>query len=630
LRLSPEAGEALVAQTGGSPLLMLEVARALHARGIALEVASAEEIAESVALGVVPLVRRRLAALAPPTRRALHAAAALGDPSELALVAAASDLAPAQVERARLEAERASLIERQGDSTWRFAHPLFAEAVADDLAAQGGETATTVHLRVFEALDAQGDRDPYRVASHALRVRDRLGSATLVDRLRRAAQSAWRVYAVEEARTWQQRAVEVAEAAGHPPLERCDLLLELGELTIASGGVNAARACFDRAARFAREQRDAARLARAALGYAHRALVLDAQEQVIEWLRVAHAAPSGDPALEARVAARLGAEQVAANTGDRDAAERLLRDGVERARRTCDALGVAQVLADQSITRFSAADPHAALVLAREVEHCGRHAEDAEIEFRGLAEIATLQAELGDRAGVDEAVAACAAFAVRVPIPFARGVTHGMTAMVALLDGRLDAAREAMGAADRYGRATGGLGFGVVAVLQRFLLAREQQALADLVPELDGVKARFPALPGIGVLSGLAHALCGNAVPARAASERLLASLGTLPFDRTRLATLAAGAELAHRTNSVALARALDPLLAPFASLHAVVGNAACYLGSIEHALGLVAAADGRVGQARDRFARARHAHAAMGSGPWAARSAQYAAELTA
>jgi len=626
--LSPQAGEILAAQTHGSPLLALEVARGLLANGTALEGAGPEQIAASVALGIVPLVRRRLAPLDPETRRALHAAAVLGDPFEQTLVGAAAALGPDEVERAFLAAERASLIERQCEQRWRFAHPLFAEAVAEDLATLGSDAAESLHLRVFEALEAMGESDAFRVAAHALRARARLAPAVVVSRLRRAASDAWRMYAVGDAESWQRRAVEVAEAAAFPPLERCDLLLELGELVIPNSGVVDARPHFDRAARIARDHGDAGRLARAALGHAHRALAMDAQESVLSWLRTAHATPCGEASLEARIAARLGAELLMTPCADRAAAEELLREGVERARQVGDALDVARTLADQSIAFFGPADPRGALALAREVASCGRHAGDAEIEFRGLAELATLRLELGDRAGLDEAVDACERFAQRVPIPYVRGVTHGMVAMRALLDGRLDDASAAMDEAERYERATGSLGFGVIAGLQRFLLARERGGLAEHAPGIDRIRARFPHVPGLVGLAGLAHALCGNLASAEDAANHLVARSYALPMDRTRLPTLAVAAELAHLVRAMPLAAALEPLLVPFAPLHAVAGPAACYFGSIAHALGHVAAAQGRASDAIAHFTRARHAHQAIGSMPWAQRSADAAAEV--
>jgi len=626
--LAESAAGTLAVQTGGSPLLALEVMRAMRASSSGIGEVSPQQIESKVAVGVIALVRRRLAAQHATTRRVLHAAAAIGDPFDPELVRAATGCAREALQQALLEAERSALIERDGENACRFAHPLFAEAVGEDLAAQGDGADAAMHMRVFEALESARSADAFRIATHALRASALLAPSLVVDRLRRASRAAWQMHAVADAEIWQRRAVEIAEAAALPPLELCDLLQELGELAVASLGINNARPAFDRAARIARDARDAKRLTSAALGFAHRTFTLDWQGPVLAWLRAAHEAPCGDAALEARVSARLGSELLISNPDDHSEAEQLMREGVERARASGDSLTLGRVLSDQSIATFSAADPPAALALAQEVAGCGRHAGDVEIEFRGLAEIATLRLELGDRGGLEDAFRDCESFVKRIPLPYGQGVTHGIDAMRGLIDGRNDEASAAMAAADRYGLATGSLGFGVIAGLQRFLLTRERGGLAMVVPALDQAAARFPNVIGLRAIGGLAHGLCGNATSAKDAADATLATLDRLAHDRTRLATLAVSAELAHLARSAPLAQALEPLLVPFAALHAVAGNAAAYLGSIAHALGFACAAQDRREDALRWFERALRAHEAMRSPVWSRSSSDAIAAL--
>jgi hypothetical protein len=544
-------------------------------------------------------------------------------PSTSSWCARAAGCARGEAERALREAERGGLVERGDTGAWRFAHPLFAEAVAEDLASLGEGATAALHRLALAALESRPERDAFRLASHAFGARSALSPAAAVDHLRRAARAAWRMHAVEDAEAWQQRAVEIAERSDFPPLELCDLLLELGDLTVASRGTPSARVPFDRAARIARDLGDPTRLSRAALGFAHRALSLHATDVTLAWLRAAHAAPSGDPTLEARVTVRFGAALLESAPAERDDGVRLLAEGVARARRHGDALTLARVLADQSISFFSASGPEAALALAREVASCGRHAGDIEIEFRGLAEVTTVQLERGDRAGFDEAFGDCEELVRRAPIPYAQGMTHGVAALRALLAGRLEDANAAMAAADTHARATGSLGSGVVAGLQRFQLAREGGGLAALLPALDQARAHLPNLPGLAAIAGLAHGLCGKRAQASEAAHALATCLDALPHDRTRLATLAVGAELAYLARSAPLAAALEPLLAPFAELHGVAGIAATYWGSLAHALGFVALVLGRRNAAARGFERALRAHEALGAPVWSRRSAE-------
>jgi len=624
--LGESASGALTRRTGGSPLLALEVARALSAEGALLDDASPRQIEERVALGLAPLLRRRLAALAPVSHRLLQAAAAIGDVFDRELARAAADCSREELERALAEAERVALIERDSEQTWRFAHPLFAEALAHELAERGASAA--VHKRLYETLEARGEPDAFRIASHALGARDLVDPGVLVARLQRAARAAWRIHAVADAETWQRRAIEVAETASLAPLDICDLHQELGELALGASGLIVARGSFGRAARLAHSAGDAVRLTRAALGYAHRTFLLGATDSVLDWLRAAHASPCGDPALEARVSTRLGVELLVASGSHAVEAETLIRRGLEGARRVNDPLTLGRVLCDVAIARFGGTNPRAELATAREIVSCGQQAGDIEIEFRGLSAIATACLESGDRAGVDGALAACERFVAHFPSAYARSVTRGVAAMVALLDGRSDDAEAAIADSERDIRSSGSLGLLVMVGLQRYSLARDRGDLERVLPLLDQGRTRFPALIGLCALAGVAHGIVGNAEVAREAAEFVLAGIGELPHDRARLPALANAAELSHLAGCRPLADALAPELAPFAGLHAVRGNAAVYLGSVSHALGFVAAVRGERSQAIRHFEDAVRAHEAIGSPPWRERSVEALARI--
>jgi DNA-binding winged helix-turn-helix (wHTH) protein len=625
--LADDAAAILAARTEGSPLLALEVMRALAADGAPAPQPSVERIDASAVLGVVPLVRRRLAAYGDSTRRALYAAAVSGEPFDLELACLLADCTRAQLDIALRECEHSGVVECFGPEAWSFSHPLFAEAVAEDLAGRGETTVATLHARALGALESQATRDLFRLANHAFRARRVLPSRVVVEHLRSAARAAWKMHAVADAEAWQERAVAAAADAALAPLELCDLLTELGELTTASSGIASARPHFDRAARLASAHGDRRRLALAALGYAHRTFALDAIDGVIAWLRAADAAPCGDLGLEARIRVRLGTELATSERGGDPEDEQRVRDGVAAARSLGDPLTLGRVLADSSIAFFSADDSRAALALAEEVSACGRHAGDVEIEFRGLAETATVQLEAGTRDGFDAALGACQRFVARAPIPYALGVTHGIHALQCLLDGKLDAARRAMADAERYARATGSLGLGLIAGLQFFLLARESGQLDLVLPILARGRARFPHLTGLSAVGGLAAGLCGDVGAAREAAEGTLRGLPRLPRNRARLATLAVAAELSWVAREATLAAALEPELAPHAARHGVVGNAATYWGSLEHALGFVTLAQGRRSEAAQHFERALRAHEALGAPAFSRRSLEMAEE---
>ncbi len=613
-------------RTGGSPLLALEVARSLAAGGVSLAAVSAAEIEDSVALGLAPLLARRLAALSPASRRLLEVAATIGGAFDPELVSTVTGSPREELDRGLGEAERHGLIERQFERAWRFSHPLFAEAVASELAARGATPA--VHRRIFDALEASGDADAFRLATHALGAGDRIDSAAAVAQLRLAAQAAGRTNALADAETWQRRAVELAESASLPAVELCDLHRELGEIALGSSSLIAARVAFERSAGLARATGDAVRLSRAALGYAHRTFLLASADPVLDWLRAAEASPSGDDSLEARVSARLGAELLISGRARNAEAEAMMRDGLARARQLGDPLTLGRVLCDVSIARFDSADVRGDLAAAQEIASCGRQAGDVEIEFRGLAAVATACLECGDRDGLDGAFEACERFTEQFPMPYARSVTQGMAAMHALLDGHLDAAAAAIAASERSIRGTGSLGLLMIVGLQRYALAREQGDVGRALPALEQARLRFPEQLGLSALAGIAHALIGNAELARDAADVVLARHAELPHDRGRAPTLAVVAELSSLVGSRPLAEALEPLLAPFSDRHAVTGNAAVYFGSLAHALGFVCAVQGRRREAIRHFEHALRAHEALRSPAWCNRSAEALARL--
>jgi hypothetical protein len=69
-------------------------------------------------------------------------------------------------------------------------------------------------------------------------------------------------------------------------------------------------------------------------------------------------------------------------------------------------------------------------------------------------------------------------------------------------------------------------------------------------------------------------------------------------------------------------------LLTPCAASHAVAGNAATYWGSLSHALGFVAMAQGDRDAALRHLSAAQRAHEALQSPPWSRRSADLQAQL--
>lgn len=631
--LRAEVGEPLAAlladRADGNPLFSLEIARSLQRDGYSLEGDPAPAAEAKLAHGIEPLLARRLSALPESARRLLGAASAIGGEFDAELLREAEacsseDLAPA------LDAcETAGLIEPRSERKWRFCHPLLAEAMHNQLEAEREGGSAAQHLRIAEALERLGETDPFLLARHFVRSRAVARADRILPYAMAAAREACRRSAFADAEYWYRQATSLADSPDAPPAELCDALLGLGDVLVAGVGVAHARVAFERVARLAVRTGDLRRLALAALGYAHRPAGFGGPEpRVLQWLRAAHAAPCGDRSIEALVSSRLGAELAFAGSAHAAEAEARLQEGVVAARELGDPFTLGRVLGDLSASQFSAIDTRAWIALGEEFAYWGKQAGNHEIEFRGLESRATGLLELGERDELEDAVVECQYFARDHPFRFARTVTGGMVAMLALLDGRLTDARIAIDEAERESGGAVSVGLAAQIATQRYWLAFEEGRFQDMAPALERAWVRFPSLPALLAGSGLAHALSGQADAAGRALRALMDQLPRLAHDRGRLPTLVLAAEISHRVGAPEAAAALEPELRPHAALGAVVATASAYAGSVAQALGWLAAARGDSRRAVEYFQRALRTHEALRSPPWCARSARAIEEM--
>jgi hypothetical protein len=239
--------------------------------------------------------------------------------------------------------------------------------------------------------------------------------------------------------------------------------------------------------------------------------------------------------------------------------EALLSASRETALAFGDPFTIGRVLGDRSSSGFSARDPSGWIAVADEIIRHARAAGDLETEFRGLEARATGYLQLGDRGALEDAVQRCRRFAGDHPFRFARTVTGGMDAMLALLDGRFADACAAIDQAERDSGGAASLGLAAQISTQRFWLALEEGRLEGLPQALERAFARFPRLPALTSGLGLAHALSGDRESARRALADVLAMLPTMPYDRGRLPCLVIAAEIAYRVRARDVAAVLLP-----------------------------------------------------------------------
>jgi DNA-binding CsgD family transcriptional regulator len=217
------------AATGGNPLFLRELLRALDAARVVPSAAAASEVQAVGPAAVSRFVLHRLAALGPAATELARTVAVLGDDSDLLLVGRVSGLDQGAARKAADDLVRADVFvraERLG-----FAHPIVRAAVHADLAP--GERQAR-HAAAAEALAREG-ASPERVSAHLLLTHP-AGDPRRVATLRSAAADAARRGAPRVATAHLRRALAESAAAR----EQAEILTELGRYEVATMRFDAA------------------------------------------------------------------------------------------------------------------------------------------------------------------------------------------------------------------------------------------------------------------------------------------------------------------------------------------------------------------------------------------------------
>nr|WP_269205094.1 BTAD domain-containing putative transcriptional regulator [Motilibacter aurantiacus] len=214
--------------TGGNPLLLRQLLRALEADGIRPDAAHADTVTAIGSRAVSSIVLMRLRRLPADAGEVARAVAVLGDGAALPAVASLAQLDEQRAAEAIAALAAAEIL--CDEHPLGFVHPLVRDAVYRGIAPGQRELA---HGRAAGVLAAAG-ATAEQVAAHLLQAPAR-GEAEVVATLRTAARVARDRGAAESAITYLTRALN------EPPLpaERGDVLLELGAVEALTDGVSA-------------------------------------------------------------------------------------------------------------------------------------------------------------------------------------------------------------------------------------------------------------------------------------------------------------------------------------------------------------------------------------------------------
>jgi predicted ATPase len=220
---APAFCRAVHAATGGNPLYLRELLRALEAAGIAPSERAAEDVQSVGPAAVSRFVLHRLATLTAPCAELARAIAVLGDDTQSATACRVSGLSEKTARAAADELVRADIFDR--GERLGFVHPIVRAALYEDLAP--GERQA-LHAAAATALEAER-AGAERITAHLL-LTSATGDQGRVRTLRAAAAGAARRGAPRATVVRLRRAL----AEEPPASERAAILADIGRYEVAA------------------------------------------------------------------------------------------------------------------------------------------------------------------------------------------------------------------------------------------------------------------------------------------------------------------------------------------------------------------------------------------------------------
>ena len=591
----PEDIDWLFAQSGGSPLYLIELARQ----------AQHEVSSTVVPLPISEIVRRRVVLLADGARDVILAGAVLGEEFDIRMVAAMLARPMEEVLDAAASAVDGQLLYRQADTAFRFSHGVTRRAVE--------ATASTSRLLSLRwaagvLLEGAASSRPEEVADLLLAGAP-VGDSTRAARAALAAASSARDQLDPgEALRLLTRAAKILRGVG--PEEQgvlTEVILASADLVARQGEVPDAKQLAAKGAELARALGDRVLFARATVGYAELVNAGEADDVAPALCHEALTLLGADhPDWQARVLAALANYHsvVLSDVGSgRPYADRALvvaPDGDTRA----------EALWAQACALLGAAAVEERAQVADELRACAPSGTRRHVEAVRLTAHTLL--ELGDRLGYDRAVRELRRLGEDRGSWDALLWSRVASGQVALMEGRLD---ESMVAARELEALSGGSIYAwSLATMQECHRRVERGRLGELVPLLESLVPQFD-LPGVQAMFVQSLLQADEADRARDALERLgQDGFAQLRQEQTYTGALALLLEAALDLNRPADVAALAARLAPHAG-HLVVSTQGVFsLGAVDRYLALAALVAGEEVTAEALLKSAARLEAAVGA----------------
>jgi predicted ATPase len=617
---------ALHRATDGNPLFVDEAVRLLTSEDALESITDAESWRRMVPEGVRAVIRRRLRHVSDNCRLVLVLASVLGREFDLAALERVSEVSGEQLLEVLDEAAQEQVVtDVPGQpGRMRFAHVLIRDTMYDELAPG---RRVQLHRRVGDALEElYADNLEPHLAELAHHFYESARPAVADKALaygRRAAERSLRLLAYEESARLFLVSLRILDRLESPDEAlRCELLLSLGDAYARAGDTARSKETYRQAARLAEALHLPEELGRAALGYGGRiSWEVSRDDQHLAHLleRALGALSDEDSALRVRLLARLAGGPLRDSTADAERRRSLAIQALEMARRIGEASTLAFALAGFVSSDLSPESTRERVELDRELIQVALEAEDTERAVEGYMDHLDASIELGDLAAAHADLEAVTILAEELRQPAQRWLVAVHRPVLALLEGRFDAAETLIAEARAAGERAENWSATVNSALQLYILRREQGRVAEVEQLVLRAAADYPTYPIWRCVLANMLAELGSTAEAQAELDALAADgFGGLPFDEEWDVSLCLLAETAARLGDSGRAARLYELLLPYAD-RVAVSYPEISMGSVSRFLGILASTCRNYDDAARHFEDALALTESIGARPWLA-----------
>ena len=624
--------DAIHAETEGNPLFVGEMVRLLVQED-RLDAEAVDSL--GVPEGIREVIERRLRHLSPACSELLTLACVRGREFDLTALAAVSGTQADQLLAVLDEAMAARVVSAVPGvpGRMRFEHALIRDTAYDSLTAT---RRAQLHRRTGETLEGlySGDLGPHlaELAHHFFSALPSGDTERAFTYAIRAAEWSLAQLAFEEA----ARLYEMALTLAGDDVQRCDVLLALGDANARAGNTFAAKRSFNDAAELADANGLPERLGRAAVGYGGRiiwAVSRDDDQLKLLIERALEALGDDAPELRVELLARLAGGPLRDASFPPELGRARSEEAVAIARRLGEPALLAHALAGYTQARL-APDLYAGLLPASEEwlavaleagqkERAVEAHEQLFLQYLGLGD--------GDRARASLAEMRRVATELRQPAQLWVVTVH--ETLLALLEGRFTDAERLLEESEELGLGAPRWNAEMSRRLQLYLLRRGQGRLDELADTQESALEPFTfrTYPIVDcVLARLYDEVGRKDDSARIFSSLAKDDFTQLPFDEEWLVCVGLLAEVAHSRGDRPRAEALYDQLAPYAG-QVAVAYPEISIGSVARYLGLLASTLARWEDAERHFEDALATNERIGARPWLAHTQEdYARMLVA